>query len=332
MVSDAPIVHIGYPKTASTWFQQSFYPHVRAPRYVERRRVNAAFLEGNALTFDPPEARRTLGLDDGGAGILCEEGLCGYLHNGGVGGTVSRQVADEIKATLPDAHIVLFLRGQPSILVAAYQQYVRSGGTYQAHRYFFPGDYLSGPNAVTYKQPRFDIDFFLYSPLVEYYETLFGRERLHLFLFEEFQAGGPEFLRRYASELGLEVDWDAVSLAPRLASYGYLLSWAARFSNRFTARSVLDKHHVAHVPGWYKVRRLLLESLNRSGLFGRPPALDRLVGSKTAAWLASHYAADNQHLAERYSLPLGDFDYPMGPVDEGLDRPRPSRLRGLLAS
>jgi hypothetical protein len=332
VASDAPIVHIGYPKAASTWFQKSFYPHVRAPRYIERPRVNAAFLEGNALTFDPAAARRTLGLGEGEPGILCEEGLCGYLHNGGVAGIVSRQVAEQIKAALPDAHIVIFLRAQPRILVAAYQQYVRSGGTHSAHRYFFPGDYLSGPNAVTYKQPRFDVDFFRYSPLVEFYETLFGRDRLHLFLFEQFQADGLDFLRRFAGELELDVDWDGVSLAPRLASYGRPLTWFARISNRFTARSVLDKHHVAHIPGWYKVRRSLLESLNRSGLFGRPPPLDRLVGRETAAWLEGHYAADNQRLAERYTLPLADFGYPMEFAGEPLERPKGNRLYGLFGS
>src|SRR5579862_36785 len=54
LVPDATsIVHIGFPKTASTWFQRSFYPHVRSPAYVDRARVNAAFLKGNALDFDP---------------------------------------------------------------------------------------------------------------------------------------------------------------------------------------------------------------------------------------------------------------------------------------
>ena len=332
MASDAPIVHIGYPKTASTWFQKSFYPYVRAPRYLARPRVNAAFLEGNALTFDPVEARRTLGLEQGEAAILCEEGLCGYLHNGGVAGMVSRQVAERIRATLPDARIVIFLRAQPTILVAAYQQYLRSGGTYGPHRYFFPGDYLSGPNAVTYKQPRFDVNFFCYGPLLSHYENLFGLERLHLFLFEEFQSDPLPFLRRFSAELGLDVEWDAVSLAPRLASYGRPLTWLARFSNRFTAHSVLDKHHVAHVPGWYKVRRVLLETLNRSGLFGRPPTLDRLVGSATASWLSDHYAADNHRVVERYGLALAEFGYPMAIGHVALERPRLGPLRRLFES
>jgi hypothetical protein len=327
----SPIVHVGFPKTASTWFQGAFYPHVRNPRYIERPRVNAAFLEANALTFDPAEARRTLGLGQGEAGILCEEGLCGYLHNGGVLGRESRAVAEQICAALPDARIVIFIRSQPEILVAAYQQYVRSGGTYGARRYFFPGDYLISHNAIRYKQPRFDIDFFRYAPLVEQYERLFGRERVHVFLFEQFRRGGMDWLRDYARRLELDVDWEAVSLAPRLSSYGMPLTYFARLLALFTARSVMDKRHLIHIPGLYKARRRMLEMLNRRGVFGAPPTLERLVGAATARWLENHYAEDNRRLAEMRGLPLADFGYPMV-SGEALERPRPGRWRRLLAA
>ena len=330
MPNATPIVHIGYPKTASTWFQKSFYPHVRSPRYVDRPRVNAAFLEGNALTFDPTEARSILGLADGEAGILCEEGLCGYLHNGGVSGSVSKDVAERIRQTLPDARIVVFVRAQPKILVAAYQQYVRAGGTHGVRRYLFPNDYLLGPNAVAYKQPRFDIDFFAYSPLIEHYERLFGRDKVHVFLFEDFQRGGTEFLRRYAGELGLDVDWDAVSLAPQLPSYGLPLTWIARFLNLFSARSVMDKRHILHIPGWYPLRRLLLEALNRTRLFGRPPSPERLFGRPLLAWLEAHYAEDNRRLAaDRRGLALDRCGYPLDRLDAG-ERPRPAEWRRWL--
>jgi hypothetical protein len=125
-----PIVHVGFPKTASTWFQKAFYPHVRSPRYVGREKLFSALIEPNALTFDPAGAVSTLGLKAGEAVLLSDECLCGYLHNGGIDGMVTREFARRIKAALPDARIVIFLRSQPGMIVAAYQQYLRSGGTY----------------------------------------------------------------------------------------------------------------------------------------------------------------------------------------------------------
>jgi hypothetical protein len=324
-----PIVHIGFPKTASTWFQRSFYPHVRSPRYVDRDRVNAAFLEGNALEFDAERARATLGLAAGEAGILCEEGLCGYLHNGGVDGHVARGVAEQISQALPDARIVIMIRAQPRIIVSAYQQYVRAGGTYPARRYLFPQDYLIGPNAVTYKQPRFSLDFFAYSHLIECYEQLFGQDKVHVFLFEEFQKGGLDFMRRFADRLSLEVDWPAISLAPRLASYSTALAYLARFFNLFTARSVLDKRHLIHLPGWYWLRRRILEALNRSRLFGKSPDLDQLVGAPAARWIANYFVADNQRLVERRLLPLAEHGYPLVNLADA-ERPRIGEWRRRL--
>jgi hypothetical protein len=314
-----PIVHIGYPKTATTWFQKSFYPHVRNRHYVDRKRVNAAFLHTNALAFDPAEARAQLGFGDVaadsiGSAILCEEGLSGYLHNGGVAGFVSKGVAEALRATLPDARIIIFIRAQPTMIVASYQQYIRSGGTYGPHRYVFPNDFLGGAEAVAYKQPRFDLDHFLYSRLIGLYEALFGRDNVHVFLFEEFQQRGLDFLHDIAVELGLDPDWDEVSLQRRLASYGLSLTWIARLLNLFTAHSVLDKHHLVDVPGWHRPRRALLEALNRTALFGKPPTPKRLLGKDTLRRVERHFAEDNRRLAERRNLSLELFGYPLAPT------------------
>jgi hypothetical protein len=324
-----PIIHIGYPKTASTWFQKAFYPHLTSPRYIGRDAIKAALADWNALDFDPAEFRKTLGLGKNEAGLISEEGLCGYLHNGGVGGMVTKVLAEQLKAAYPDARIVLFIRSQPSILAAAYAQYVRSGGTRGARRYFFPKDYLIGPNASTYKQPRFDIAFFRYSRVIDLYERLFGPNNVHVFLFEQFAGGGTDFLRDYANRLGLEVDWDKVSVDRRLKSYSLGLMRWARVMNLFTARSVNDKVSLTHIPGWYDARRQLLEQLNRSRLFGSSPRLEQIVGNRTAQWLADYYVEDNRQLAKSHGLPLADFGYPM--EASGIpDRDRPGRWRSIL--
>ncbi len=242
---------------------------------------------------------------------------------------VTKVLAEQLKQAYPDARIVLFIRAQPSILVAAYAQYVRSGGTHSARRYFFPKDYLIGPNAATYKQPRFDIDFFRYSRVINLYERLFGQDKVHVFLYEQFVQGGMDFLHEYADELGLDVDWDKVSIDRKLKSYSLGLIRSARAMNLFTARSVLDKRSVLHLPGWYDARRALLEQVNRTGAFGSAPGLTKLVGKATADWLCNSYVEDNCRLATSHDLPLGDYGYPLTPV-EAAERPRPRRWRKPL--
>lgn len=315
-----PIVHIGFPKAASTWFQKCFFPCVRSPRYIDRALVNAALLDANALTFDPVTALATLGLSQGEAGILSEEGLCGYQHNGGIDGIVTKEFAHRLKATFPEARIVIMLRSQRSIIVSLYQQYIRAGGTYSAARYLFPKRYLKRPEVVTYKQPRFDVDFLMYSRIVKLYEDLFGKEQVHVFLYEDFRRGGTSFLHRFAEELQLDVDWDAVCMQPRLSGYGAPLALIARGMNLFTHRSVLDKRYILSVPGWYEARRKVLEGLNRTGLFGKPPTLSRLIGDSAARDLDDRFARDNATVAARLNLPLREMGYPM-PLAPGPESP-----------
>lgn len=45
------IIHIGYHKTATNWFQRIFYPQVTSHQYLHRKRARAAFLGASALRF-----------------------------------------------------------------------------------------------------------------------------------------------------------------------------------------------------------------------------------------------------------------------------------------
>jgi hypothetical protein len=102
-------------------------------------------------------------------------------------GFLSKEMAHRIQAVFPDARVVIFVRSQPEMIAACYQQYVRGGGTYPVRRYLWPLDHLRGAAAQPYKIPRFSFDHFDYERLVAHYIELFGRERVHVFAYEEVQ-------------------------------------------------------------------------------------------------------------------------------------------------
>ena len=58
-----PIVHIGYHKTATTWFQKSIWPSLASHDWVPRKVTQEALLNPPGMHFDPAEARRVLGLE-----------------------------------------------------------------------------------------------------------------------------------------------------------------------------------------------------------------------------------------------------------------------------
>lgn len=323
----SPIVHIGYHKTATTWFQRDVYPHVLNRRYVPREAVQDALLAPTAFAFDPAVARGAL--PPGPGLVLCEEALSGYMHNGGFHGHLQRAMAERIRETLPDARIVMFVRNQPAMIAACYAQYLRGGGTHGPHRYLFPEDHLHGAAAKPWKAPRFTFDQFDYHHLAGWYAELFGRERVHVYPYEALAADGAGFLRRFAAELELELDWDRVGYGSRNASYNRTAAWTARLLNRFTARSVIDKRTWVHLPGFYTARRPVLERVAR--LPGGRPTPGDLLGARTVAWIEARYWQSNAELARTFGLDLASHGYRLTPPERPVERPRAARWRRALA-
>lgn len=321
-----PIVHIGYHKTATTWFQNSVYPHAVGRRYVDRRVVQQALLRPSALCFDPDAARALLGAGDGP--ILCEENLSGYLHNGGLHGFLSAGIAERIRATLPDARIVMFVRAQPSMIAASYNQYVRAGGTHRPHRYLWPEDYLHGAAAEPWKVPRFQFDHFDYHRLALRYRSLFGADRVHVFAYEALAADRDGFLRDFAAALGLAFDWAAIGAAGRNASLNAAGMRVARLLNRLTARSVLDKRALLHLPFAYAARRPVLGATERLPL--RRVSPERVLGADAVRWIERRYAESNAALADAFGLDLAAYGYPL---EQGapVERPRAGAWRRWIA-
>jgi hypothetical protein len=298
-----PVVHIGYHKTATKWFQKHFYPSVENADFVPRETVRSAFLEPTAFHFDPERARAML--HDAGSGpILCEEGLSGYLHNGGLAGCLSKDVAYRIKAVFPEARIVIFIKSQPAVVAGSYEQYVRGGGTFTPRRYLFPKAYLRGALGEVAKAPGFTFDHFEYGPLIAHYRGLFGADSVHVFPYEAFRDEPKDFLKSYCEVLGLEVDLDKVSMQRVNRSYGLAVLALVRLLNHLTYRTVQDKHWLVHIPYWYAFVRAVGEALNRLPWIGRAPAPRELLGGEINAWVQQRFCRSNRELMAQTGLPL----------------------------
>ncbi len=309
-----PIIHIGIHKTASSWFQKELFPNVPGTWLVSRRQVRQWFLEPRAGRFDPAATRQAI-IDQAGGRrpILSEENLSGYPQNGGLGGLVPAMAAERLAATLPDACVLILLRNQPSAIAATYRQYVRSGGTYCARDYLHASSRDEGARRHWYKVPLFDPDHFDYDGLVEVFAGRFGRDRVHPFLFEAFEADPTKALAEIAGALHAEFPAaDTGRIVNRSAPSQWLP--ALRFLNRFTRLSVLDKNHWLHLPGWYGRRLRLIKWLAPDG--ERIPAKPAgILGADSVQAIERRFAASNRRLADRWQLPLQEYGYQLsGPL------------------
>jgi hypothetical protein len=330
-VSDfRPVVHIGYHKTATTWFQKAFYPAVTNARFIPRAAVREALLDVTAFKFDPDEARAAMGIGEGDAVTICEEGLSGYLHNGGMAGHLSREMAFRIREVWPDAQIVVFIRSQPAIIAASYQQYVRGGGTFSIRRYLFPETYLKGARGELAKAPRFLFDHYEFGPLIEHYRAVFGADNVHVFPYEAFARDRLAFLDDFRRRLGLHVDVNELRMRSSNRSYSVPTMWIVRLLNHLTSRTVIDKHYLLHIPFWYGFVRGVGEVLNMVPLWGRSPSSRTILGRAVQRWIEQRYWRSNRDLMDATGLPLDQYGYPMSEPSETIEKPgRPRWLAWL---
>ena len=312
-----PIVHIGYHKTASTWFQKRLYPHLTSHAAVPRRVVQEAVLMDDAFAFDPAAALRRL--RDGVAPhkrerplLLCEEELSGNPHSAGMRGAQSKDVADRLARTLPDAHVVIVIRNQVDMATALYAHYVREGGTHSPHRYLCPERHRRDVARHPFKYPLFSFSHLDYGGLADCYASLFGPARVHLFPFELFRTDPRGFVAGFVERFRLRLDCslDELDWRPDNTSFGRNALWLARQLNRFTYRSVLDKHYIVRGLS-NKVRSNLPRRLAASGFAGPRQTPRELLGSDLIREIETRFAAANQVLAERWRLPLAELGYPM---------------------
>jgi hypothetical protein len=307
-----PILHIGYPKTSSTWFQEKFYPFVKNGFYVPRDFIQDLFLRPGAFDWNEQECRTQLNLLMGQKNnrlIICEELLLGRLRPGGVKHFVTREVANRIKLVCPEASIVIFIRNQLDAIASAYSQYIHSGGNYSIDNFIYPekisgGDYnnlvLLGP------------DYFLYHKVIDYYAGLYGKENVYIFLYEDFRESGSQFIAAFSEKLGLTVDEKKLSYEKVNEGYRTMLEAPRKFFNAFSRKGPLNKYYLVHIPYLDWLIRIAFTKANKSKFFGNRKSTQKILGRKNLKYLNEYYRQSNQILVEKYGLiDITKFQYPL---------------------
>jgi len=302
------ILHIGYPKTASTWFQSEFYPRLANFDYVPQQVVREGLRMAHTSGFSDERARRII--SDATASeyiILCKEDLSGDPHEAGQWGHLDPQdVAERLWATFGQAgEVIVVIRNQISAVASSYGQYLRRGGSQP------PGDYILPANdgmegAVC--RLKLDLQHFDYDALISHYEGLFGLDRVHVFPYEAFVSDPEGFIQAFAQRLNLG-HVPEISRKRRNPGYGRRMYPFARGLNRFGGKPEWTQdRHLPLLPN--RVRKAILGGVARLPGTGTPADLDWLIGPDGRERLAERFAQGNQRLAERHGLPLGRFGYP----------------------
>ena len=305
-----PIVHIGYHKTATTWFQNQVWPGATSHDYVARAVTQKALLAPTGMHFETAQAAALLGVAERTRPVLLsEENLSGYPHNGGMHGLIGPEMARRIRAVLPDAQIVIFVRNQREIVRATYAQYVAGGGTWSLRRYLGGKAGRHGALTRAYKAPAFEWEHFAFDRLIAQYDELFGAESVHVYPYEWLRE--PEaFLIRLRRDLGISLPTGLAARPRANPSLGRGGLLALRFANLFTRQSVVNKTTLIDLPGGQGLRHAA------KWLVKRLPSRPLQLPADIEAHIDAFYGESNARLAARRGLPLAALGYPLDDVQE----------------
>nr|VFJ62235.1 MAG: hypothetical protein BECKDK2373C_GA0170839_10957 [Candidatus Kentron sp. DK] len=217
-------LHVGLQKTASTFLQKELFPYMAGVSYVGRpyTQENDAFnslqyADDSLYSYDAlAKEIELIKKNIGNAPLLIsDEMFSGYPLYGMINRGI---IAHRLGALIPEAEVILFLRGQADLIESLYNQYVKigffsndlddsflykhgSGFSYQA--------WHDGKREWTYQNRRFrhlslfSGSHFLYSKLLSLYESCFSK--VHIFLYEDFKYNPEENLARLEHILSAKI-------------------------------------------------------------------------------------------------------------------------------
>ena len=310
MKSNHPIIHIGFPKTGTTWFQKQLYPKIEDAYFFSREELVMYLINIDVFTFCPEKARAQLEkLADNKRIIICEELLVGGLDIPYGLGEFIKLMADRIYAVFPDGEIVIFTRNQEEILASAYFQHIRSGGTFSVAKYINSAKTF---NTFFKNHLLYSLDFFRFDITIGYYEKLFTKNCVSVYLYEDFDSETESFLNSYLKDFNLNAIGTIEYKTIENQRFSKPLIISMRFFNHFYMKNTIRKNYWINIPILYPLFLQIHLRINRWKVFSNWRSNSSILGKKRIQVIRTFYKSSNHNLGavvdihklEKYSYPL----------------------------
>lgn len=290
MTTPPVYIHVGFPKTATTWLQSRIFPVHKGIVYENGDAVFGGVPRDMQPEDEIREHLASLRRRTKSPVLFSFEALTGMCLPTRKEGNMRRtphEMAEALKRIVPDAHILLTIREQGDMLESTYRQYVFGGYAMTPAKALDETDWV-----------RLFLD---YNELVRTYELLFGNENVWVGTYEQIRSSPQDFLDELFTYMGVsKIELDAATLSARdnLGMSHFMLRFMFMFNRFWPNRLQMN-------PSWH---RFILRICKRIDQFlgGRKP------GSK---WQTegvidlTAFEEGNRELDRRRHLSLEKYGY-----------------------
>ncbi|MGE4280775.1 MAG: hypothetical protein AB7G62_14390 [Magnetospirillum sp.] len=333
-------IHIGFPKTGSTWLQNIFLPQLTSvsafgknPLDLHSHNLVGKLLAADEFEFDADQYRAEIeGHINSHPQIYGDRPIIlthEYLSGGEYDGYGAAQLAQRLRRVFGQTRVIITIREQSSAIESLYRHYIRHGGHLNIQQFLFN---VSSPCVDENMTPRL-LQKYKYSNIVKYYMNIFGRQNVHVVIFEKFKDGPGEVAKHYMNAMNNDEDMSSVDFSTREnAGISYWCAWVARLINNW----VWTPYHETMLPSfirwtghqWLAAKVILpLNSLmpRTSKRFVDQPIRDLLVRNVKKAlgrknpnddkrikeFMDEYFAQSNKELSDLIGTDLSKFGYAM---------------------
>lgn len=297
-MKSTPILHIGYPKTATTTLQNLLFARHHQIRLVGKpwssRKVEewATLIYGcDSLEYDSKLAQRGYDehvgqhLNKSDIVVVSVELFCLPQH------ADRGLIANRLKEISKEATIIVCIREQLDYLPSFYRQ--------QLSKHYTPSSFDNWIEASWNNRVNGTLHHLEYDKLVSCYQHLFGADSVHVFLYEQLRDDPVKFIDKLCCTLGIPPeegiqlignDRENVARTQNEVRYNHL--------RRVILPNLSLKKYVPDL-----LRRYFLDSLKR----GQKHRLE--IPHRWQQPLRERYRQSNLTLVEKTGLPLKEYGY-----------------------
>jgi len=185
------ILHVGFPKTATTYLQSEVFPKINNIKFLpldgtDKKAIDALLKIRNVYKpIDPDAIKTILSPYD----LISLESLSGDIYSSNI--EDRKIIAQRLKIIFPHSKILIGIRNKNAIIRSAYSQYIKEGGIYRYE------DYIS---KVIHQ------DRFKFNNYIKIMQDLFNSKNVHIYKFEDLKQSPEKTIHEMTHFIGKNID------------------------------------------------------------------------------------------------------------------------------